>query len=700
MALDRPQRPVVDLCRLGMFVQGFKLPPMAVFVWTAMLLKLTLTAPAAVPADFGRAKAAYEREDYSVALSEFIPLAEQGHSGAQYYLARMHFLGRGVPLDRALAAQWFRKAAHQGHADAQNHLGLLYAIGWGVPLDHALAAQWYRKAADQGDADAQIHLGLLYAIGRGVPLDHALAAQWFRKAADQGDADAQYNLGLLYANGRGVPLDHALAAQWYRKAAHQGRADAQNHLGLLYANGRGVPLDHALAAQWYRKAAHQGRADAQNHLGLLYANGRGVPLDHALAAQWFRKAADQGQADAQYNLGLRYANGRGVPLDHALAAQWYRKAADQGQADAQYNLGVLYYDGEGVPLDHALAAQWFRKAADQGDADAQYNLGVLYANGWGVPLDHALAAQWHRKAADQGQANAQYNLGLRYYDGEGVPQDYVFAYAWMNLSAAQGVREARELRDKLRLAMTSGQIADAQALSREFQGRTERADTTTPPNRLGPARVERMPTGSGSGFLVGLGGEVLTNNHVVDGCAQLTVRHSGDRYDAMVRASDATNDLALLAAPKLSGNTAAFSGSPQAALGETATVAGYPFGGLLASDLHVTSGNISALAGLQDDSTRFQITAPVQPGNSGGPLLDESGNVIGVVVSRLNALGVARATGTIPQNVNFAIKGSVARMFLEIHGVPFGRAGGGKKLSTQAVAKLARGFTVAVECWE
>ena len=126
-------------------------------------------------------------------------------------------------------------------------------------------------------------------------------------------------------------------------------------------------------------------------------------------------------------------------------------------------------------------------------------------------------------------------------------------------------------------------------------------------------------------------------------------------------------------------------------MGETATVAGYPFGGLLTSDLHVTSGNVSALAGLQDDSTRPQITAPVQPGNSGGPLLDESGNVIGVVVSRLNALGVARATGTIPQNVNFAIKGSVARMFLEIHGVSYGRANGGEKLSTQAVADLARG---------
>ena len=179
-----------------------------------------------------------------------------------------------------------------------------------------------------------------------------------------------------------------------------------------------------------------------------------------------------------------------------------------------------------------------------------------------------------------------------------------------------------------------------------------------------------MPTGSGGGFLVGPDGEVLTNSHVVDGCGQVAVRHSAATDAATIRASDTTNDLALLVAPGLSGETAAFSGPPQAARGETAKVAGYPFGGLLTSDLHVTSGIVSALANLQDHSTRLQITAPVQPGNSGGPLLDESGNVIGVVVSRLNALGVAGATGTIPQNVIFAIKGSVARMFLEIHGVP------------------------------
>ena len=237
--------------------------------------------------------------------------------------------------------------------------------------------------------------------------------------------------------------------------------------------------------------------------------------DYLVALSELLPLAEQGHADAQIYLAMMYHRGNGVAQDHVLAAQWTRKAAELGLAKAQRQLGSLYYSGVGVPLDHALAAQWFRNAAEQGHAIAQTDLGIMYQYGMGVPLDHALAAQWFRNAAEQGYAVAQTRLGLLYYDGdEGVPQDYVFAYAWTNLAAAQGIEVARRLRDEsLRLAMTSGQIAEAQALSRDFRGRTQRADTTTPPNRLEPVRLDRRPTGSASGFLVEPGGKVLTNNH-------------------------------------------------------------------------------------------------------------------------------------------------------------------------------------------
>jgi len=94
-------------------------------------------------------------------------------------------------------------------------------------------------------------------------------------------------------------------------------------------------------------------------------------------------------------------------------------------------------------------------------------------------------------------------------------------------------------------------------------------------------------------------------------------------------------------------------------------VIGFPFHGLLTSDFTVTTGIISSLAGLFNDTRFLQISAPVQPGNSGGPLLDTSGNIVGVVAEKLNALRVAKATGDIPENINFAIKTGALRDFLD-----------------------------------
>jgi S1-C subfamily serine protease len=128
-------------------------------------------------------------------------------------------------------------------------------------------------------------------------------------------------------------------------------------------------------------------------------------------------------------------------------------------------------------------------------------------------------------------------------------------------------------------------------------------------------------------------------------------------------------------------------------------VVGFPPWGLLAASPNVTTGTVSALAGPGNDSRLLQISAPVQPGNSGGPLLDEGGHVIGVVVSKLDALKVAEITGDLPQNVNFAISGAVVRAFLEGQGVAYTTAGSTKPLSTAEIAEAARGFTVVVECW-
>jgi S1-C subfamily serine protease len=115
----------------------------------------------------------------------------------------------------------------------------------------------------------------------------------------------------------------------------------------------------------------------------------------------------------------------------------------------------------------------------------------------------------------------------------------------------------------------------------------------------------------------------------------------------------------------------------------------------------VEAGRVAARPGEASDKTKLeflQISAPVQPGNSGGPLLDRNGTVIGVVVAKLNALEVASAAGDIPQNVNFAVKASVAAAFLDAQHVPQAENAGAGALSTADTAERAKPFTVQLIC--
>jgi S1-C subfamily serine protease len=120
--------------------------------------------------------------------------------------------------------------------------------------------------------------------------------------------------------------------------------------------------------------------------------------------------------------------------------------------------------------------------------------------------------------------------------------------------------------------------------------------------------------------------------------------------------------------------------------------------GLLSSDPIVTTGIISALSGLRNDRRTIQITAPVQPGNSGGPLLGENGGVVGVVVGKLDAVKVAEAIGDIPQNVNFAVSLGTLQSFLNANSIPYALDDSkGTKTPADITAEATR-YTVLLEC--
>ncbi len=172
------------------------------------------------------------------------------------------------------------------------------------------------------------------------------------------------------------------------------------------------------------------------------------------------------------------------------------------------------------------------------------------------------------------------------------------------------------------------------------------------------------PKGCGSGFVITKNGYILTNQHVVDKANKIQVKTSQKLYDAKLISVDKENDLALI---KINAQCppVSFSKKRIAALGETIFTVGFPRPSLQGFSPKITKGVISSLSGIQDDTRHYQIDAAIQPGNSGGPLADASGNVVGIICSKLNDAYVIQKNGDIAQNVNYAIKKSYIYAFLD-----------------------------------
>lgn len=216
-----------------------------------------------------------------------------------------------------------------------------------------------------------------------------------------------------------------------------------------------------------------------------------------------------------------------------------------------------------------------------------------------------------------------------------------------------------------------------------------------------PSDSRKMVSVSGSGFVVSKNAHIVTNNHVVTDCVGDIHGNLAGQASVKLRvvSTDEENDLALLqGTKKFKEKDIATIRASAVNSGDQVVAIGYPLHGLLTSDMTMTTGIISSLAGVHNDTRFLQISAPVQPGNSGGPLHDSSGNIVGVVTAGLDALRIAKATGDIPQNVNFAIKTGALRDFLDNSAVPYLTAEPGSEMKTADIASAARTYTMLIAC--
>lgn len=202
---------------------------------------------------------------------------------------------------------------------------------------------------------------------------------------------------------------------------------------------------------------------------------------------------------------------------------------------------------------------------------------------------------------------------------------------------------------------------------------------------------------SGTGFLVNNDGWFVTNAHVIEGCNRVSVSNLGDAIEIK---KDELNDLAAVRISGSIGDAEPLNIRDTAPkLGEDVAAMGFPLSGFLSDGVKITTGNINSLFGIDNDTRYVQVSTPIQPGNSGGPLIDRRGLVIGINTAQLGA-NFADKSGILPQNVNFAIKTSLLELFLQSHAILLRHRGEEvDKMETEDLAQKVTPAVVQILCF-
>lgn len=333
--------------------------------------------------------------------------------------------------------------------------------------------------------------------------------------------------------------------------------------------------------------------------------------------------------------------------------------APAGSAVAPAEQARRHFVGDGVTQDYTEALRLYRLAAEQGDPEGQNGVGACYAKGAGVGRDDREAAKWFRLAAEQGFAKAQLNIADCYWDGLGVDPDCVRALMWAALAAAGGGRDGLAVARRYADRMRASEVFCARMAAREWiKARRLTLDVPDLPS----GSFGRL-VGTGSGFFVSRDGTFITSRHVLAGGNAVWVRTRNGILPAALLREDATSDLALFAV-NAEVQALSLADSDAVQLGQTVFTVGFPNVDVQGFAPKMTRGEVSSLAGIRDDPRTFQVSVPVQPGNSGGPLADASGNVIGVVCSQLSKSAMTDRNRPAPENVNYAIKIGEAKALL------------------------------------
>ena len=610
--------------------------------------------------------------------------------------------------------------------------------------DYQKAFKGFLVLGNNGNERAQDFLGYMREFGEGTTKDYKQAVDWYRKAANQGSSYSQYGLGRMYKDGKGITKNLYQAVYWYRKAAKQGYDYAQNSLGIAYQWGEGVEQDYKQAVSWYRKAAEQGYDYAQRNLGTMYEDGKGVSQSDKLAISWYRKAANQGHSNAKKDLEaleLKIKN-KGGGVQSTIPANAY-KSGDSWKCKTGFTKrgnfcrvnvknGYWTYDGSAMKcysgfkavglscqkesneilIDGNKYVGELRNGKPNGQGTMTYTDGDKYIGEWedgnktkGTYI-YSSYGEWagdkyvgeYRYGNMQGQGTYTFSDGERYV-GEFKNNEIngFGTYTFSSSGDFAGYKYVGEHKNGTRtgqgtMTYPDGTKKEGIWKDNEFQYAT---NGTTPKNN-NSNDDKLLPAASGTGFAVTSDGYVITNNHVIKGCTSVEIYHKGRAIPASVINIDPIIDLALIKG-NFTPKKFYYLSPKNAKLRMSVDVIGYGFGKKISSYVKVTRGIVSSVVGIQNDSSRFQIDAALQPGNSGGPIINTNGDVVGVAVEKISANWAKDNLSALPENIGFGIKSSAVINFLDGNNIKY-LTTPGKNKSFEEVGELIDEATYYLSC--
>ncbi len=495
------------------------------------------------------------------------------------------------------------------------------------------------------------------------------------------------------------------ALEWYRKAAQKGSVRAARRIDLLE-----LLLQRKVSRLLDKEQAAEQKAREQKDPTLLRAIQAYQVENFTLALRLLEKAVAGGNLQARYILSeLQGKLRQSKRVQQKNEARLLRYQLQKGstileiiEGDAAFKAGN--FAGAIEKYRAALTQQKRLSPATLQDRAARYEKRERnFAEARRIEQERQ-AAEARRKERERQAAEA------RRKEQERQPLAEVIAQA--NRRAAVHAAEARskererqaaEVRRKERerqAAETRRKERDRQAAEtrRKEQDRQAAESRRKEPERqAAEAKRNRLiSASSGSGFAVSPIGHVVTNNHVISGCQKVVIHHKGQRVLARVLAFDPQNDLAVLKGDFRPSTVLKLSANRPELL-QDIYVAGYPFGQRMSRGVKVTKGIISSLTGIGNNFSNIQIDAALQPGNSGGPIVDEKGNVVGVAVAKLDIKKILKDYGTLPENTNFGVKTSVVKSMLDSNNIDMPRPSS-KAISKTDLGRLIDDGTFYLSC--